>query len=279
MSFLRFSFIALFLVLQSIPPVLYYYNQYRFTGLAEFKSFPSTQKTGLDAEAWPLTPEKLFDLSATQAALQKGLISQLSSPSTVQPTLDNFSTRLVLSPNSTIVTAGLIASLLPLSSVSSQTPQQQQEQQSGVTFFIDQATSLLRSIDQLAQAAFDPFDERYCWRMFSTLSQATSCSIKFSTKTPSGPVDLDLQRIGFHSAWLELLSTCRLTIRDRVGRQLCRSSPNPSLPVFRKGVFHLRSPQDSLIASHWPSLDIDPDFSLVIEPGKTNICPLFPKPL
>ena len=276
MSFSRAAFIVLFLTLQSIPPVLYYYNQYRFVGLAAPNTSSQLHQKGSQQAQWPLRTHDLFDLSATRSALDQGLLSHLTSPTHSQTVLDNFSGRLLHTPNSTILTAGLIASSIPFSSSSgpssSSSPSSVQLPEI-VDRLADQIVDLFVSVDRFVQSSFDPFDERYCWRMFSSLSQVSSCSVKFSTRTPSGIYDLDLQRIGFHSAWIELLSTCRLTIRDRVGRQLCRTSPNPSLPVFRKATFHLRSPIDSSIISHWPSLDVDQDFSLIVEEGQTNICP------
>jgi len=275
MSFSRVAFIFLFLTLQSIPPVLYYYNQYRFVGLATPNTFSQLHQKGPQQVQWPLRTHDLFDLPATRSALDQGLLFHLASSTHSQTVLDNFSNRLLHTPNSTILTAGLIASLIPFSSSPSPSsgPSLSLQLPEIVDRLFDHAVDLFVSVDRFVQSSFDPFDERYCWRMFSSLSQASSCSVKFSTKTPSGIYDLDLQRIGFHSAWIELLSTCRLTIRDRVGRQLCRTSPNPSLPVFRKTNFHLRSPIDSSITSHWPSLGIDQDFSLIFEEGQTNICP------
>jgi hypothetical protein len=71
----------------------------------------------------------------------------------------------------------------------------------------------------------DPHDERFSWRMFSTIRMA-SCETELR---------LDDQAIAlqtrFHEAWLELARRGRLNVIAAMGQRVCRAHPDHPVTV------------------------------------------------
>jgi hypothetical protein len=65
----------------------------------------------------------------------------------------------------------------------------------------------------------DRHDERFSWRMFSTMRMAT-CSI--AMRRAGQPVTLGAE---FHEAWIELAKRGRQTVVEAMGAELCRKYP------------------------------------------------------
>lgn len=71
----------------------------------------------------------------------------------------------------------------------------------------------------------DRHDERFAWRMFSTMRMAT-CDVRM--QRAGQPVALGGE---FHEAWIELAKRGRQSVIEEMGAHLCRKYPGQEIVV------------------------------------------------
>ena len=71
-------------------------------------------------------------------------------------------------------------------------------------------------------ARADGNDERFAWRMFSSV-RMVSCRVEFRTGADEQPVR-DLHSV-FHEAWIQLSKRGRLEVIEAMAHELCRRAP------------------------------------------------------
>ena len=81
----------------------------------------------------------------------------------------------------------------------------------------------------------DLHDERFAWRMFSSLGQTVRCDVGFQFAKNRSAVQLG--KI-YHNAWLQLVQTCRKEPRESLTEDLCQRFPGQDLRrlVFQKNL-------------------------------------------
>ena len=71
----------------------------------------------------------------------------------------------------------------------------------------------------------DRNDERFAWRMFSSVRSLT-CRVEFQNGPEREPVR-NLYRV-FHEAWLELSKRGRIEVVEAMAKELCRRADSPA---------------------------------------------------
>lgn len=270
---LRILFIVCFLSIQSLPPLRYYYHFLLDSSIQSELARRLAQSESFSSRFGSFN--SFYNLSSSSSSSS---FAAAASPSHTRTIFLPIANQLFQGPSfsSTGLPNSTILAAISSSLVSVETLKRLPTSPSSTFLSLDRTLQSLYSIAApfLFGQGPDLFDERFCWRMFSSVSQLLSCDVGFSTRRgPSASkINLDLQQIGVHQAWIQLLQSCKSDIRRRITAELCHQAPSPALALFRTTHLTILQPQEPLIAARLQQLEIELPLFVPIEEEAIDWC-------